>query len=49
LLAGVRLLAIFVVQNRERLTLPFLFWDFAWPLRLFALTVALIGASRWDA
>ena len=43
-LVGVGLLAIFVIQNRERVTLHFLFWDFTWPLWLFTLTAALIGA-----
>ena len=47
LLAGVGLLAIFVIQNREPVTLHFLFWNFTWPLWLFTLAVALIGALIW--
>jgi uncharacterized integral membrane protein len=47
LLAGVGLLAIFVIQNRGPVTLHFLFWDFTWPLWLFTLTAALIGALIW--
>jgi uncharacterized integral membrane protein len=47
LLAGVGLLAIFVIQNREPVTLHVLFWNFTWPLWLSTLAVALIGALIW--
>jgi uncharacterized integral membrane protein len=46
-LTGVVLLAIFMIQNRESVTLRFLFWGFAWPLWLLTLTTALIGALIW--
>ena len=46
-LTGVVLLAIFMIQNREAVTLRFLFWGFTWPLWLFTLTTALIGALIW--
>ena len=46
-LTGVGLLAIFMIQNREDVTLRFLFWSFTWPLWLFTLTTALIGALIW--
>lgn len=46
-LSGVVLLAIFMLQNREGVTLRFLVWDFTWPLWLFTLTTALIGALIW--
>ena len=46
-LVGVGLLAIFVTQNRERVTLHFLFWDFTWPLWLFTIITALLGALVW--
>jgi uncharacterized integral membrane protein len=45
--SGVVLLAIFMLQNREGVTLRFLVWDFTWPLWLFTLTTALIGALIW--
>jgi uncharacterized integral membrane protein len=46
-LTGVGLLAIFMIQNREDVTLRFLIWGFTWPLWLFTLTTALIGALIW--
>ena len=46
-LTGVGLLAIFMIQNREGVTLRFLFWSFTWPLWLFTLITALIGALIW--
>jgi uncharacterized integral membrane protein len=46
-LTGVGLLAIFMIQNREPITLHFLFWSFTWPLWLFSLVMALVGASVW--
>jgi uncharacterized integral membrane protein len=46
-LTGVGLLAIFMIQNTERITLQFLFWSFTWPLWLLALVMALVGALVW--
>jgi uncharacterized integral membrane protein len=46
-LAGVALLVVFMVQNTERITLRFLFWSFTWPLWLFTLVTALVGAMVW--
>ena len=46
-LAGVALLVIFMIQNTERVTLTFLFWNFTWPLWLLALVTALVGALVW--
>jgi uncharacterized integral membrane protein len=46
-LAGVALLVVFMVQNTERITLQFLFWSFTWPLWLFTLVTALVGALVW--
>ncbi|SFL15131.1 lipopolysaccharide assembly protein LapA domain-containing protein [Geodermatophilus ruber] len=46
-LAGGGLLAVFMVQNTENVTLHFLFWSFTWPLWLFTLTVAALGAVVW--
>jgi uncharacterized integral membrane protein len=46
-LTGVGLLVIFMGQNTERVTLHFLFWSFTWPLWLFSLVMALVGALVW--
>ena len=46
-LSGVALLVIFMVQNTEDVTLHFLVWKFTWPLWLFTIVVALIGAMVW--
>jgi uncharacterized integral membrane protein len=36
-----------MVQNRERVTLHFLAWNFTWPLWVFTLVVAVVGALVW--
>jgi uncharacterized integral membrane protein len=46
-LTGVGLLIIFMIQNRAPVTLKFLYWSFTWPLWLFTLVIALIGALVW--
>jgi uncharacterized integral membrane protein len=46
-LTGVGLLVVFMVQNREDVTLNFLVWSFTWPLWLFTLVVAALGAFVW--
>jgi uncharacterized integral membrane protein len=46
-LAGVGLLAIFMIQNTDDVKLDFLFWSFTWPLWLLCLVTALIGAIAW--
>ncbi len=46
-LTGVGLLLIFMIQNTEKITLHFLFWNFTWPLWLFTLVTALFGALVW--
>jgi len=46
-LAGSGLLLVFMLQNREPVTLHFLLWSFSWPLWLFTLTVAVLGAFVW--
>jgi uncharacterized integral membrane protein len=46
-LTGAGLLVIFMIQNRDPVTLHFLFWNFTWPLWLFTLVVALVGALVW--
>lgn len=46
-LSGAGLLAVFVAQNTEDVTLTFLFWSFTWPLWLFTVLVAVLGALVW--
>ena len=46
-LIGVALLVIFMVQNREKVTLHFLVWNFTWSLWVFTLVIALVGALVW--
>jgi uncharacterized integral membrane protein len=37
-----------MIQNAEPVTLHFLFWSFTWPLWLFTLVMALVGALVWS-
>jgi uncharacterized integral membrane protein len=46
-LIGLGLLLTFMVQNREDVTLNFLFWSFTWPIWLLILVTALAGALVW--
>lgn len=46
-LTGAGLLLVLMIQNTEDVTLDFLFWSFTWPLWLFTLMTALIGAVVW--
>lgn len=46
-LVGVGLLVVVIIQNRQRVRVEFLFWNFTWPLWLFALAMAVVGAFVW--
>jgi uncharacterized integral membrane protein len=46
-LAGGGLLLVFVLQNRQDVTLNFLFWSFTVPLWLFTIAVAVLGSIVW--
>ena len=46
-LTGLGLLAVFIVQNTDEVTLDFLVWTFNWPLWLLTLTSAVLGALVW--
>lgn len=46
-LGGLGVLAIFMAQNTDDVTIKFLAWDFTWPTWLLALVSALIGALVW--
>jgi uncharacterized integral membrane protein len=45
--AGVGVLLIFVLQNTEDVRFHFLFFDFTWPLWLYTIVVAVVGAFVW--
>jgi uncharacterized integral membrane protein len=46
-LLGGGLLLAFMLQNREDVTFDLLFWGFTWPLWLFTLVTAALGAFVW--
>ena len=46
-LAGLVVLLIFVIQNRQNVRIDFLFWSFTWPLWFYTIVVALFGALVW--
>src|SRR3954467_10533132 len=46
-LVGGGLLVVFMVQNRDDVTLQFLGWSFTWPLWLLMLVSAALGAFVW--
>lgn len=47
--SGAVALLVFMLQNREDVTLAFLLWDFTWPVWLLTLASALVGAFIWLA
>ena len=46
-LIGLAVLVIFVIQNRMRIKIDFLFWSFIWPLWLYTIVTAIFGALVW--
>jgi uncharacterized integral membrane protein len=46
-LAGLAVLAIFMIQNRDDVRVDFLFWGFSWPIWLLVLVAAVFGALVW--
>ncbi|MGY1740156.1 MULTISPECIES: lipopolysaccharide assembly protein LapA domain-containing protein [unclassified Blastococcus] len=44
---GAALLLDFMLQNREDVTVDFLWWDVSWPLWLFTIVTAVLGAIVW--
>ena len=46
-IAGLAVLLIFVIQNREDVRFHFLFLNFIWPLWLYTIVMALFGALVW--
>ena len=48
-LSGVGILAVFMAQNRDDVTVSFLVWDFACPVWLLILGAAVLGGLVWFA
>jgi uncharacterized integral membrane protein len=46
-LTGIGLLAVFMLQNTDDVTITFLAWDFTWPVWLLTLVSAVVGAVIW--
>ena len=46
-LAGGGVLAIFVIQNRQDVKFHFLGLTFTWPMWLYTIVVAVVGAFVW--
>jgi uncharacterized integral membrane protein len=46
-LAGLTVLLIFVIQNTAVVEFRFLFLRFSWPLWLYTIGAALVGALIW--
>jgi uncharacterized integral membrane protein len=46
-LAGLAVLVIFIVENRMRIKVRFLFWHFIWPLWVYSIVIAVLGALAW--
>lgn len=46
-LVGLAVLIIFIVQNRETISINFLMWTFSWPLWVYTIVMAVVGAMIW--
>ena len=46
-IGGAALLLAFVLQNRQDVSIDFLFWTFTWPLWLLTIVSAVLGAIVW--
>jgi uncharacterized integral membrane protein len=46
-LVGLGVLVVFIVQNTEDVRFHFLMFDFTWPLWLYTIVVAVVGALVW--
>lgn len=46
-LVGIGVLVLFVIQNREATKFNFLWLHFTWPLWLYTIVVAFVGAMIW--
>ena len=46
-LVGLAVLLVFVLENRMRIKIRFLFWHFVWPLWVYTIVIAVFGALAW--
>jgi len=46
-LGGLAVLLAFIIQNRMRIKIRFLFWHFVWPLWVYTIVIAVFGALAW--
>lgn len=46
-LIGVAVLLIFIIQNRADVRIHFLAWSFFWPLWVYTIVIAVVGALAW--
>ncbi len=46
-LSGLAVLVVFVVQNQQEVNFRFLWISFTWPLWLYTIVVAAVGALVW--
>jgi len=46
-LGGLAVLVIFIAQNTEDVRFDFLWLNFTWPLWLYTIVVAVVGAFVW--
>jgi len=46
-LAGLAVLLVFIIENRMRIKIRFLFWHFIWPLWIYTIVIAVFGALAW--
>ena len=44
---GLAVLVTFAVQNRVHIKIHFLFWSFIWPLWVYTIVAAVVGALVW--
>jgi uncharacterized integral membrane protein len=46
-LGGLAVLLVFIIENRMRIKIRFLFWHFIWPLWVYTIVIAVFGALAW--
>ncbi len=46
-LGGIAVLLVFIVQNTQDVRFDFLFLSFTWPLWIYTIVTALVGALVW--
>lgn len=46
-IGGLAVLLVFIIENRMRIKVRFLFWHFVWPLWVYSIVIAVLGALAW--